>query len=98
MILTERCSRLLKAMVRSYGVHIEISAMKIQRIAARILLIICVALPPLHSLAISPDDYLFSSNLGIASLTDDQQFNLHFRIHESRGTSDSRPAPEIGRA
>lgn len=69
--------------------------MKVRRIVARILLLVCIALPPVHSWAIGPDDYPFSSILGIPSSTSDQQVTLLSQAPESRGMSDDQPAPAM---
>ena len=67
--------------------------MKVQRLIARILLLVYVGLPPLHSGAIGSDDYLLSGILGIPSPTHDQQVNLLSRTPESREASDGQPDP-----
>jgi hypothetical protein len=66
---------------------------KDQRIVARILLIICVSLPPLHSGVVDPYDYPLSGIVEIPSPTSDRQVNLPSQAREARVTSDGDPAP-----
>ena len=67
--------------------------MKIQRIVARVLLMVYVGLPPLHSGMIGPLNYPLSGIIEIPSPTNDRQVNLLSRAPESQGTPDGRPAP-----
>ena len=67
--------------------------MKVQRIVARVLLLVCVGLPPLHSGAIGLDGYPLASIIEIPSPTHDWHVNLLSRAPESQETADGQPTP-----
>ncbi|MDD5559258.1 hypothetical protein [Candidatus Methylomirabilis sp.] len=67
--------------------------MKIQSIVARTLLLVCIALPPLHSWAVDPDNYHVSNIPGTLSPVHDRQVNLFSQASESHEMPDDRPAP-----
>lgn len=66
--------------------------MKVQQIVALILLLVCIALPPLHSWAVESDDSHVSSRLMTPPPTHSLDITLVSRTLESQGTADSQPA------
>jgi len=84
--VVEGCSEKPPGLRRLYTV-------KVQRIVARVLLLVCVGLPPLHSWAVDPDNDYFSSIPGIPSPAHDRQVNLLSQASETREMPDGQPAP-----
>lgn len=67
--------------------------MKVKQIVAQILLLVCVGLPPLHSVAIGPDEDLFAPIPGTRTPGDYREVSLRARALESQGAPADQTSP-----